>query len=108
MGMSNGMCHLCKTDTETLCHSFYHCRVSYCLILKVESTVNALVTEILCHYSHKDTVETYNVVKFENHRISENRLFENFRSKLISCSQFLERAFVANIHRPLIENLKRF
>ena len=45
MGMSNGMCHLCKTETETLCHLFYHCRVSYGLILKAESTVNALIRD---------------------------------------------------------------
>ena len=43
MGMSNGMCHLCKTDTETLCHLFYHCRVSYSLILKVERALNVLI-----------------------------------------------------------------
>ena len=45
MGMSNGMCHLCKTDTETLCHLFYHCRVSYSLILKVERALNVIRDE---------------------------------------------------------------
>ena len=39
------MCHLCKTDTETLCHLFYHCRVSYSLILKVERALNVLITD---------------------------------------------------------------
>ena len=35
------------------------------------------------------------------------RVFVMLR-KLISCSHFLERTFVANEHRPLTENLKRF
>ena len=47
MSMPNGMCHLCKTDTETLCHLFYHCRLSYSLILKVGSALNVLIGDEL-------------------------------------------------------------
>ena len=40
MGMSNGSCHFFKTDSETLQHLFYQCRITQNFILKVE---NALI-----------------------------------------------------------------
>ena len=43
MGMLNGICHFCKTDSETLHHLFYQCRISQ----KVENALNTLLRNIL-------------------------------------------------------------
>ena len=43
MGMSNGSCHFCKTDSETLHHLFYQCRITQNFILKVENALNILL-----------------------------------------------------------------
>ena len=131
MGMSNGSCHFCKTDSETLRHLFYQCRITQNFILKVENALNKLsvaaikiqLKHLILGFLHADqTIQTLinfvlpllkwelwkqrNLVKFENRIICENRLFEQFRNKLKSCSQFLDQTLVAQKHRILIEHLK--
>ena len=122
MGMSNGICRLCKTDTETLFQLFFQCRISHSFILKVENTLNIILRDnfnstesIKLHMKHmilgflhadQNTQTLINfvlhllkwelwIVKFENRIICDNRLFEQFRNKLISCSQFLDHTIVA-------------
>ena len=43
MGMSNGSCQFCKTDSEILHHLFYQCRITQNFILKVENVLNILL-----------------------------------------------------------------
>ena len=125
MGMSNGSCHFCETDSETLHHLFYQCRITQNFILKVENALNILLRNklnvaaikiqlkhLILGFLHADqNIQTLmifvlhllkwelwkqrNLVKFENRIICENRLFEQFRNKLKSCSQFLHQTLIA-------------
>ena len=138
MGMSNGSCHFCKTDCETLHHLFYQCGITQNFILKVENALNILIRNklnvaatkiqlkhLILGFLHADqNIQTLinfvlhlfkcelwkrrNLVKFENRIICENRLFEQFQNKLKSCSQYLDQTLVAQKHRILIEHLKSF
>ena len=135
--MSNGICHLCKTDTETLFDLFCQCRISHSFILKIENALNMILREnfnstqsiklnmkhIILGFLQAQNTQTLinfvlyllkwelwkrNLVKFVNRIICENRRYEQFRNKLISCSQFLDHTIVAQKHKILIENLKSF
>ena len=136
MGMSNGSFQFCKTDSEILHHLFYQCRITQNFILKVENALNILMRNklivaaikiqlkhLILGFLHADqNIQTLinfvlpllkwelwkqrNFVKFENRIICENRLFEQFRNKLKSCSQFLDQRLVAQKYRILIEHLK--
>ena len=42
MNMSNGLCHFCKANTETLTHLFYDCAVVNPIIREIEAKINCI------------------------------------------------------------------
>ena len=66
--------------------------------LHADQNIQTLISFVL-HVFKMELWKQRNLVKFENRIICENRLFEQFRNKLISCSQFLYHTIVAQKHK---------
>ena len=43
MNMSTGLCHFCKTNTETIKHLFYECSIINRVIHKIENKINCIL-----------------------------------------------------------------
>ena len=41
--MSNGLCHFCKANIETLTHLFYDCAIIHSIIHEKESKINRML-----------------------------------------------------------------
>ena len=46
MNMSNGLCHFCKANTETLTHLFYDCAVVNRIIREIEAKINCILEAV--------------------------------------------------------------
>ena len=47
MNMSNGLCHFCKANTETLTHLFFDCAVVNRIIREIEAKINCILEAVL-------------------------------------------------------------
>ena len=81
MGMSNGSCHFCKTDSETLQHLFYQCRITQNFLLKVENALNILLRNELAAIK----IQLKHLILGFLHADQNIQTLINFVSHLLKC-----------------------
>ena len=75
MNMSNGSCHFCKANTETITHLFYDCTIIKPTINEIEDKINRILE---AETQLKVNLSSAHLVLGFLHESSQVRTFINF------------------------------